>query len=79
MIFPLAATCLALIEKPCGRTIQRLGDFRQNRHGRIANAALDSADVSPVQAAIFGQLLLRNLPFLPEMPQIEANPLAYVH
>jgi hypothetical protein len=47
------------LEQPRRRHAERRGDLVQDEHGRVSDAALDAADLGPVQAAFESELLLR--------------------
>ena len=52
---------------------QCFGQPRHNDDGRISRAALDAADVGPVQAGFEGEFLLRPAPLLPDPLEIASN------
>ena len=68
-----------LIQEPGGGDVQSFGDFREHQYGRIADPALDAADIGAVQTAIKGQALLREPELFPHLSDIEAHLAAYIH
>ena len=56
-------------------TAQDAGDQSQVEDGDVTLAALDGADEGSVQAALSGQLRLRQLPGQPQLAEAVAQPL----
>ena len=68
-----------LIEQACGGYLQCDRDLFKDRDGRVADAALDAADVGPVQPALEREHLLRDTERLAIFPEIEADTAPHIH
>lgn len=68
-----------LVQQPGRGRLKRLGDLLQDHDGRIADAALDAADVRPVKAALERQGLLAEATSLAQVPNVEPDSAAHFH
>jgi len=69
----------ALIEQGRWRNFQGFGDLINDRDGRIADTAFNSADVSAMHVALERELFLRESGLVAKALQILAHKLADIH
>lgn len=87
-MFSLPVQHLAAARELCSaREIKKLNhidveggsDPGEHEHRRISHAPLDPTDVTPVEAAVGCEVLLRYIALVAKPPQIPADALADVH
>jgi hypothetical protein len=59
--------------------MQGAGKSVEQRHRRILQASFQPADVGPINAGIYGQVLLRSAPLHPEAAQIPGHQRLHLH
>jgi hypothetical protein len=69
----------SVLEEGARRHFQSLGEPLQGRDGGVADSALDTADIGPVQATVEGELFLGHLAVLAKSPDVEPDPAPDIH